>query len=227
MSWAVHKTVPAAGEHFSHVVAALSRFSGILPRQCLLQLGDQICKLFSYLYGAGSFRLQKESSLVPMRALGTKVNLKKRTLKLILHFQTPFEPDLNPCWWDHIILLNVVTHQWISVVIFVFSDVVLFTPTPSPTDVCPPCKSLWNSTDWVTSLNFHGLGSLSGWMGLMIRPDKKATAMSQCAQGISIAHPHCQTLSTSSFDCFTVLWMWDWLSKNTLSNSWKTKSWLF
>ena len=77
-----------------------------------------------------------------------------------------------------------------SVVIFVFSDVVLFTPTPSPTDVCPPCKSLWNSTDWVTSLNFHGLGSLSGWMGLMIRPDKKATAMSQCAQFISTAWSH-------------------------------------
>ena len=30
--------------------------------------------------------------------------------------------------------------QWITV--FLFLDVVLFTPAPSPTDVCPPCKCL-------------------------------------------------------------------------------------
>lgn len=43
-------------------------------------------------------------------------------LKLILHFQTPFEPDLNPCWWGHIILCSY------SSVFFLFSQMWFFSP---------------------------------------------------------------------------------------------------
>ena len=95
----------------------------------------------------------------------------------------------------------------------------LFTPTPNPTDVCPPCKfynHYGNVLTWILSLYFHDPGSLSAWMGLMIRPDNKATASVHRSHTL-IPRPYPPPFLTVLQCCKCEVGC----PKNTLLNSWR------